>query len=279
MRKSVVASFIVAAAAIAAFAVGWIQFAVPPGSYGVLRSKTGGVDPRVLRNGDFRWAWERLLPTNAAVAVFTLASVEKEFSASGSLPNAAAYAPYAGADPSSFSYDVAGRVSFSLRPDSLPALVSSGAFSDQASLDAWLARTAEAAARHAVRRLHAYAEDPEDLGLIAASGTSPRLLSDLERAFPDAENVSVSVSRAKFPDYALYGLGKKLYAAYVEQKGVALEGDVRLEAAAALRSRARFEELEKYGELLAKYPSLLHYLAIEKGAGADVVGALPRTGD
>jgi len=29
------------------FFFGWVQLAVPPGSYGVLRSKTHGVDPQV----------------------------------------------------------------------------------------------------------------------------------------------------------------------------------------------------------------------------------------
>ncbi|HCM26159.1 MAG: hypothetical protein A2Z99_11850 [Treponema sp. GWB1_62_6] len=265
VRKIVVSFFFILILAGYVFIAGWVQLSVPVGSYGVLSSKTGGVDPLVLRGGSYRWAWERLFPTNAKITPFLIETMVKELSASGRLPSAEQYSAIAAVEDD-FSYSIVGSLTFSLKPESLPRVVADQGVRDQAGLDAWEERTGAAAADFATRRLASYAEDSEELDRIMAAGSAPRLQDDLETAFPDLRIVSCILRVAEFPDLALYREARKLYEEYLERRRAFLSSSVRTAAGADAASRLRFEELERYGELLTKYPVLLKYLAIESSS-------------
>ncbi|MDR2178508.1 MAG: hypothetical protein LBP20_10790, partial [Treponema sp.] len=85
------------------FFLGWAQLTVPPGSYGVMRSKTHGVDPRLIREGEFRWVWYKLIPTNVGITIFTPRHVERSICLAGTLPLGDAYGSMVGLD-TDFSY-------------------------------------------------------------------------------------------------------------------------------------------------------------------------------
>ncbi len=248
----------------AVFFVGWVQYAVPPGAYGVMRSKTGGVDAAVLRNGEFRWAWERLLPTNAVVITFVPKTVEKSLEVSGTLPSADLYAELIGA-AGDFSYEMQGGFSFSVRGEALPRLAADKNILDQDALDAWQSAAAEDMAAFAARRLRTYAEDPADAELLLGASVHPRLLADLERAFPEVAVHSFSLRRVRFPDLALYGAAKALYQEYLAGQRVLWTAEAAEAGEKNVALRKRLDELSRYGELLTKYPVLLEYLAIEAG--------------
>jgi hypothetical protein len=55
-------------------------------------------------------------------------------------------------------------------------------------------------------------------------------------------------------------------AAFMTRQGELLKTDISASAERHLSARLRSDELEKYGELLTKYPVLLQYLALEGGA-------------
>ncbi|MCL2234031.1 MAG: hypothetical protein FWB99_13265, partial [Treponema sp.] len=105
----------------AGFFFGWAQLTVPPGSYGVLRSKTHGLDTQVIREGEFRWLWYKLIPTNVTVSTYTLGPVTRSIRSSGSLASGQVYAALAGVD-ADFSWEISGEISFSIRPEALPEL-------------------------------------------------------------------------------------------------------------------------------------------------------------
>jgi hypothetical protein len=248
-----------------AFFFGWAQLKVPPGSYGVMRSKTHGVDPRLIREGEFRWVWYKLIPTNVSIAVFSPSPVTRSIQVKGSLPSGAVYASAAGLNMD-FSYEVAGSLSFTLKADALPSFLSKQGVTDQAGLEAREIILAESIEAFAVQRLGVYAADGESLENIIGTGALPSLEADILRVFPDIENLSCTIRVVRLPDLALYSLAHSVYEDYLARQGELLKTDISASAERHLSAQLRYDELEKYGELLTKYPVLLQYLALEGGA-------------
>jgi hypothetical protein len=246
------------------FFSGWVQFQLPAGSYGVLRSKTHGTDGNVVREGEFRWVWYKLIPHNAALAVFRLHENAVPVSAAGTLPSAAAYAALAGVR-ADFSYEVSGTVYCSLRPDALPSLAADYNLLDQAELDAWMRRLDGEIEAFVLERLWFYAEQASVLEEIMKTGSAGVLDRELAARFPLFEQWKTRLRIQRFPDLALYREIKDLYQDFTEAQKKLMNGEISAAAVKNIQSRMRFEELSLYGELLSKYPVLLDYLALEKG--------------
>jgi hypothetical protein len=263
MKKAVGFFIVLIILAGGAFFPGWAQLPVPPGSYGALRSKTHGLDPRVIREGEFRWVWYKLIPTNATTLIFTPNQVNVPVSAGGTLPLAGVYAEKAGI-AADFSYRIEADLSFSIRPDALPSLALTKGVTDQASLEEYeksLAREMDFFARE---RLAAWAAEGEFVGGPFADlrSASLRLGEEAGRAFPEAENISCGIRDAVMPDFALYAMARSLYGDYLNRQREILGADFAAEAERNVNALLRFDELEKYGELLTKYPVLLQYLEL-----------------
>jgi hypothetical protein len=246
----------------AAFIGGWAQFGVPPGLYGVMRSKTHGVDERLIREGEFRWVWYKLIPTNVTIQSFSLDGVSRSFRTGGILPSGDTYLSLAGLE-GDFSYELAAVFSFSLKPDALISLISGQNIRDQNDLDAFeetLANTIEA---FIIRRLQVYMEDEKNTGGIIGAVTIEPLERDVLTEFPHIEHFSCLIQTAHFPDFALYYTARSLYEDYLALQRNYLRTDMTRSAEMRLNSQFRLDELTKYGELLTKYPVLLQYLSIE----------------
>jgi hypothetical protein len=249
----------------AAFFFGWAQFPVSPGSYGVLRSKTHGIDPAVIREGEFRWVWYKLIPTNVTTLLFAPNQVSAPVAVRGTLPLAVTYAEKAGI-AADFSYNIEADLSFAVKPDSLPSLALTKGITDQAALENYeksLTREIDFFARE---RLETYAAQEELADGPAPYGglrtASARLEGEISSAFPDAENVSYVIRSAKMPDFALYAMARSLYGDYLNRQKELLGAEVSSQAERNVNARLRFGELEQYGELLTKYPVLLQYLEL-----------------
>jgi hypothetical protein len=259
--KNIVGVLILLILAGTAFFFGWAQLPVPPGSYGVIRSKTHGIDTALIREGEFRWIWYKLIPTNALTLVFTLNPVTRTVSASGSLPSAGTYAAVAGIN-ADFSYELGATVSFSLRADSLPSLVLDRGLTGQESLEAYEKELAERIDFFVLERLEAYTLEESPLDGIVKTAAADRLKEDLLRSFPEIGNLSCTIRGVKFPDLALYNMARSVYEEYLNAQGELLKTEAAVQAERNVSSVFRFDELEKYGELLTKYPVLLQYLAL-----------------
>jgi len=263
MKKFLISLFILIILGGAGFFFGWAQMPVPPGAYGVLRSKTHGVDEALIREGEFRWIWYKLIPTNTETLVFTLKPVSWPFKAQGSLPSGNTYAVAAGVE-ADFSYELSGTLSFSLKPELLPGLVTDNGIGDQAGLEEYGSRQAQALEAFAVQRIAAYGREGQLGDEVFQAGATPRLEEELRRAFPDLEQLSCSINTAKLPDFALYALVRSVYEDYLEAQRGILRSDMAVQAQRNVDSLFRFDELEKYGALLTKYPVLLQYLEMER---------------
>jgi hypothetical protein len=252
MKKIVAVFFIILVLGGAAFFFGWVQFRVPPGSYGVMRSKTHGVDAAVIGEGKFRWVWYALIPTNTEITVFTPRLVEQPIQTSGSLPSGDLYASFAGAD-ADFSYEYAGSLSFMVKSDRLPVLLAEQGVANQEDLEAFEKRLAGEIASYSVRRLEEYAGEDGGLG----EPDTDKLREDILREYPYIENLSCGITTARRPDTVLYDSLRKIYVDY-------LAGRLSPGTDSSVSARFRLDELAKYGELLTKYPVLLQYLALER---------------
>jgi hypothetical protein len=261
--KKVVGLVLILMLAGAAFFFGWAQLPVPPGSYGVLRSKTHGVDTAVIREGEVRWVWYKLIPANADTLVFTLHPVTRTVSAAGSLPSAETYAAAAGIR-ADFSYEIEASFSFTLKADVLPSLTLNEGLGGQESLEVYEEDLAQNIERFALERLEAYAAGDTFLEGIQKTAAAARLAEDIRQAFPDIENLSCSIQRAKLPDLALYGMARSIYEEYLGSQRALLKTELAAQAERNINALFRFDELERYGELLTKYPVLLQYLALPK---------------
>jgi hypothetical protein len=99
MKRFVFTLVLLLVVSLAVFMVGWVSLRLEPGRYAVMVSKTGGVDPAVLRSGSFRWTVAALLPTNLKVIPFTLSDMERVVELGGTLPSAEVYQEFMAGDP------------------------------------------------------------------------------------------------------------------------------------------------------------------------------------
>jgi hypothetical protein len=247
-----------------AFFFGWAQFTVPPGAYGVMLSKTHGLDPRIIRSGEFRWLWYKLIPGNVAITVFRVEPVSHRFSAANTLPSGDTYAAFAGAG-ANFSWRIDGSLSFAIDPEALPALAGDKALDGQEALDALEGELAGQIGAFITRRLGSGELEAGQVEAILASGTDAVLEREIHTRFPMIRDFSCAINAAQFPDFALYAQVRRLYEEFVARQGEYVSDALGRQAAGRIEERMRFDELEQYGVLLSRYPVLLEYLAIERG--------------
>jgi hypothetical protein len=247
-----------------AFFCGWVQLAVPPGSYGVLRSKTHGIDDHLIREGEFRWVWYRLIPTNTVISLFSPVFMDRPLEIRGTLPSGEVYASFVGLT-TDFSYEIDGSLSFTIKADSLPALVREQGIADQDDLLAYADKLADSIAVFSSQWFRRYGEDEKRMAALFTDGFPGALETEIRGNFPEVENVSGDILRVRYPDFDRYLATRSLYEEYLSRQQEFLRREVAAAADDHIGSQLRYDELAKYGELLTKYPLLLYYLAIEKG--------------
>jgi hypothetical protein len=276
MKKFLVLFFIFLVLGGAAFFFGWTQFAVPPGYYGVMRSKTHGLDGQLIRDGEFRWVWYKLIPGNVSIVQFQVKPKDYFFTIKNSLPSGEVYALFSRIK-ADFSYELTASVSFSIKPEALPGLVLANRFDTQEDLAAFEEKTCREIESFILKRLAGGGESDAELEQILSQGSSEHLDADVLKQFPFIEHFSCVVHSADFPDFTLYRSVKGIYEDYLAKQREYLSSSLNLQAENRIEAQLRFDELSRYGELLTKYPVLLQYLALEKGLPGPA--AVPDSGE
>jgi hypothetical protein len=241
---------------------GWAQRGVPPDAYGIIRSKTHGLDTRLVKAGEFIWLWYKLIPTNAETSVFRLNSVNHEFSSYNTLPSGKDYAAFAGIG-GNFSWELRAIFSFSLRPESLITLVAENNIRTQEELEFYENELAGQIDSYIIRRINTEDTFYRQIEELVKNGENSELEQEIEKQFSTIIRFSLRVKSAQFPDFALYQQVKELYEGYIAIQKEFISGELREKARNRVESYHRFDELEQYGALLSKYPILLDYLALE----------------
>ena len=227
-------------------------------------TKTGGWDTSVMAPGKFTWRWERLLPTNMKLYIFTLTPQTVTVSAQGSLPSSDIYKTLLENNADfSYSYDFALR--FQIRPESLPAAVSGDSLRPD-TLSDWYESfriTCVNEASAIIKRT--YNQSLPDKG-VSVSDLEEILLSSLSVRFPHVQILGITPLKINLPDEDLYRAVKNQYLTLLETRTAALNRITELSINQRSSETARLEVLKQYGELLTAYPILLEYMALPESS-------------
>jgi hypothetical protein len=244
------------------FFFGWAQLAVPVNAYGVMRSKTHGIDPAIIHAGEFRWVWFKLIPTNVEIQAFTIDQQTQAITMQDTLPSGAEYATFAGSG-ADFSYELNGTLAFSIKPQSLIKLMQERHINTQEDLNGFEAALADEVRMFALQRLRIYMEKKDKIEELLASASIAQLNTDISEAFPDIEHLALLMYTHGFPDLTLYHEYRSLYQEYIARQRDYLHTEAALQANSRISAYVRFDDLAKYGELLTKYPILLQFIELE----------------
>ena len=278
--RALISILLLLGAAGAIFVAGWIQILLPPATYGVLFSKTGGFDPRVMVPGVFVWRWERVIPNNVTLFLFEVQPQSVTMRLSGELPSAATVASMlpGAAGTADFRYQATVGVTFAVRPEALPALVSDEGLTPE-DLNRWTEMTGTAMGRAALELLQRQAQATAltDLAALEAEIREP-----LAARFPELQVLGVHFSDLHLPDIEIYERGRRAYLELMDAQyearraaviGLAHERERGL--AEQETRRAALQVLREYGAVLQEYPVLIQFLALQNAAGRDAFVDLP----
>lgn len=137
MKKFLVFIFILLAFSGFLFYLGWTQLKIKPDSYGIVISKTNGIDKEIIKPGKISWKKEFLIPTNAEIKEFKIEPVEIETTISGQLPSGDFYTSIYNSS-NNFSYSVTYSMAVTVAPESLVELYELNRITDNESLRAYL---------------------------------------------------------------------------------------------------------------------------------------------
>lgn len=256
------------------FYFGWIQFSVPVDKYGVMISKTSGVHPEPIQAGKFMWRWERLLPTNTRLLLFSANPLSETITRSGELPSGSVYAQhFDGAND--FQYNISITIDYRVKPQSLVSLVKYNNLTSQSELNSYLSNQSDIIADAITDFiLHKSLEDSSQL--LTVSLTSNEILSgiDAENRFPDIDISLVTVNSCKIPDPSLYLLAKKSYEEYEIQIQQALLLTAEDNASKKMNDTFILDRLSKLGKILTDTPILMDFLKSSNTDMNDVLSSI-----
>ena len=212
MKKFLTTFFILIILGALGLFLGWAHLGVPPDAYGIIRSKTHGLDTTLVKPGEFRWIWYKLIPTNTTTYVFRLNPVSHEFSTRGVLPSGRVYAAFAGMEDD-FSWEIRASFSFCLRPEALVTLVSTQNISSQEDLTQYERGLAGDIEMFILRRINT-------LETLLKDGENPELEREIQGQYPSIENFSLKVKSAQFPNFTLYRQAQALMNNISPYKGI-----------------------------------------------------------
>lgn len=242
---------VLAVFAAAVFFIGWVQFFVKPRHCAVMQSKTGGIYSKPIVPGSFEWRWERLLPTNVTLTAFSTEPVNSVLTVSGTLPGGETYSSLLEGNPG-FSYSMTLQITASVAPEDILELFSDNKISSQKDLDAYIQAAAKAAASSLAEKAL------KSSTYVSSYSVSPADVSSAmtKAGFGGITVLSASVTEQNIPDMQSYENARSLYAQYSETLSAELAKKAQEQAAIIAEEDRSMQKLEKFAELLKKYPEL-----------------------
>jgi len=251
------------------FFFGWVQFSVPPGQYGVISSKTHGVDPDPVRSGEFRWVWYKLIPTNVKIALFVLEQTQFPINYNSSLPSGDTYTSFVGITNADFSWNLQGEITFRLDPQMLVSLTQRQNLNSQEDLDKYMHKVAAEIEIMILGELSSAETESERIEHIMTGGGDAVIEQMVKYRFPEIGEFSMMIHSVKFPNFILYRQIRSMYEDFLSSQREVVSSNFGRRAEIHIENQLRYEELERYGDLLTRYPVLLEYLMLEKTLNAE----------
>lgn len=268
MKKAAISLVLLSLCAAVIFFVGWIDLLVPHGKVAVVRTKTGGVYRELVGRGSFTWMWERLLPTNTEIIILTPHQIDQRFSTKGTLPSAEIYRQIVGS-MDAFSWELAGQCSFELKPATLVDLVASGKINSDEELSTWYERCAKDLEAAISRWFTAgNLDDLWSSGVLKQGlpAISDEIAEYLKAEYRTLTDIKLQLDVARYPDITLYRSAAELYRIQITNQQAVMEAALLETSRNGIYTKFTLAELERYGALFEKYPSLISFtLALEAG--------------
>lgn len=256
------------------FFIGWVQFYIPIGKYGVLVSKTSGVYDKPLTNGALVWRWERLLPTNTKL--YTFSATPKTFynTISGELPSSSIYGKMLAGNPQ-FNYSITVESTISINPKDLPSLVKINGITDEIGLENYLNQQAQILSSSVIQYVLNYSTEKAE-NIIELSINTQQILDGINvlSKFPNIVISTVSLQNIVIPDLSLYNLAKKSYEDYQTESTKAMTTMTTEESVQAAADYLQIQRFGNLGKVLTDYPILIDFLAVSRENAADAFDIL-----
>ena len=273
MKRALVTLIILLVLGGVVFYFGWVQILLPSDACAVIFTKTGGFDERVTMPGTFSWRLERLLPGNLTVYRYSLAPHRSRVEILRTLPSAELYSAILPEKPD-FSIRAMADLEFSLRPESLPALLRDRHLYPE-NLPEYYRGEADALGAALVEL--ATGQAPAAAADLASGPDADALAAELAGRFPHLLIQRLELRELERPDVGLYELARDSYRRLVaardrarEAAESALAGERAGEALARERESSSLQSLAAYGELLNKYPVLLKAMYVRNLSGKEL---------
>lgn len=268
MKKSFIIFIVLLIFSGTIFYFGWVQLKIPAGQYGVLVSKTGGINPQTIVPGSLRWQWECLIPTNAKILCFDLVPIIHTNTVSDTLPSGSVYSKMIEGSPD-FSWQFTCETTARIIPETLPTLVEYQSIQDQEALEQWTQKKLSDQAKILVGRTVKRAIETatiEGAAQIQVDFLAQEIIKEMQATEDGLEIISVSVIPNRFPDLDLYHSAAKTYETYQNERRVLWTKTATDSAADSVSDYLSFERFSRWGELLTRYPILIDFFT---SAGAE----------
>jgi hypothetical protein len=245
------------------FFFGWISIQIPPESYAVISSKTGGYEDEVITPGEFAWRWERLIPTNVKIHVFSPQPKASTVTVSGALPSSDLYAQYLQGSPN-FEWEIILYASYRINPESLPELLTEEKI-DSGSIDSLYTGIKEKIRGFVYPYINDFFREAGTSGASIPSFTDLKeiLAARLQENFSHVLFDDIHVQSSTIPDMSLYREGKDNYLELTETENKIRLEELKKATAEGVTEASRIDILREYGKLLTDYPVLLDFLELK----------------
>lgn len=274
MKKFLISLLLIIIFAGAVFFIGWGQFAVPAGSYGVMVSKTSGISQKTIVPGEFCWFWERLLPTNTSMRIFSIIPVTRTTSISGELPSADIYSPMLEGSPN-FSYKFSVQTELMMKSNYLPNFVRRTDAKENEQLQEYLNQQGDLIAQEVIQYILSKSLDnANNLMLLATDTEELKAGINAESKFKDLEISNITVKTAQMPDTELYNIAKASYAEFQAKVKQSLAELTKNQSTITANDYLQIERFARWGKILQEYPILIDFLAVSRDDASKAIGAL-----
>ena len=274
MKKFLISLLLIIIFAGAVFFIGWGQFAVPAGSYGVMVSKTSGISQKTIVPGEFCWFWERLLPTNTSMRIFSIIPVTRTTTISGELPSADIYSPMLEGSPN-FSYKFSVQTELMMKSNYLPNFVRRTDAKENEQLQEYLNQQGDLIAQEVIQYILSKSLDnANNLMLLATDTEELKTGINADSKFKDLEISNITVKTAQMPDTELYNIAKASYAEFQEKVKQSLAELTKNQSTITANDYLQIERFARWGKILQEYPILIDFLAVSRDDASKAIGAL-----
>lgn len=243
------------------FYAGWIQIHLDENTYAVAYTKSNGYLKEVYSPGKFSWSVYRLIPGNFKLIKFLVKPQIRKDSMSGILPSGKVYGKFLPGQPD-FSFKLDYSISFSIKPDKLPELVSTGSLTPHNLMEMY-AQTADSIKVNIRNLLFQKVSDSGNKGddLFFTNSFSDSVKLMVKNKFTNFILLNFSPFEITIPDLKLYKKARDTYFAFLDSRSNSEITDSQKKVETELREKLKIELLKKYGELLKQYPELVQLLA------------------